>query len=109
MNDESSRAAPTEWLPPVQRTGQYAGQHVDRGFFPRCRAADTGPIAIPRAARRGVHGPALRNYSISSRQLLRNELDADEFAVASLVDDLHWLRAARSTCPRDGWAEAPGA
>jgi hypothetical protein len=109
MNDESSRAAPTEWLTPVQRTGQYAGQHVDRGFFPRCPAADTGPIAIPRAARRILHGPALRNYSISSLQLLRNELDADEFAMASLVDDVHWLRAARSTSPGDGWADLPDA
>jgi len=30
-------------------------------------------------------------------QLLRNELDADEFAMASLVDAVHWLRVARST------------
>jgi len=30
-------------------------------------------------------------------QLLRDELDADEFAMASLVDAVHWLRAARST------------
>jgi len=107
MNDESSRTAPTGWLAPVQRTGPSAGQHVGRGFFPRCPAEDTGPIVIPRAPRRIVPGPALRNYSISSLQLLRNELDADEFAMASLVEDVHWLRAARST--GDGWAEAPGA
>ena len=107
MNDESSRTEPTECLPPVQRTGEYAGQRVDRGLFPRRSAESTGPIMIPWAARRLVHGPALRNYSISSLQLLRNELDADEFAMASLVDDVHWLRAARST--GDGWAEAPGA
>jgi hypothetical protein len=30
-------------------------------------------------------------------QLLRDELDADEFAMASLVDAVHWLRAGRST------------
>jgi len=30
-------------------------------------------------------------------KLLRNELDADEFAMASLIDAVHWLRAARST------------
>jgi hypothetical protein len=41
-------------------------------------------------------GPALRNYSISSLQLLRGELNADEFVMASLVDDMHWLRAGRS-------------
>ena len=28
--------------------------------------------------------------------LLRDELDADEFAMASLVDAVHWLREARS-------------
>jgi hypothetical protein len=107
MNEESSRRAPTEWLPPVQRTGKHAGQRVDRSLFPRRPAADTGPIVFPRADRRIVPGPALRNYSISSLQLLRNELDADEFAMAALVDDVHWLRAARSA--GDGWAEAPGA
>lgn len=30
-------------------------------------------------------------------QLLRDELDADEFAMASLVDAVHWLREARWT------------
>jgi hypothetical protein len=32
-------------------------------------------------------------------QLLRTDLDADEFAMASLVEAVHWLRAARSTGP----------
>lgn len=31
-----------------------------------------------------------------STELLRHELDADEFATASLVEALHWLRVARS-------------
>jgi hypothetical protein len=29
--------------------------------------------------------------------LLRDELDADEYAMASLVDAVHWLRTSRGT------------
>lgn len=69
--------------------------------MPRHAVPDTGPIVIPWATRRIAHTPALRNYSVSGRQLLRYELNADEFAMAALIDDVHWLRVARSTGPRD--------
>jgi hypothetical protein len=45
----------------------------------------------------------------SEERLLRNELDADEFAMASLVDAVHWLRAGRSTgVARPGHASPVG-
>jgi hypothetical protein len=46
---------------------------------------DAAPVADPA-------GPS----TDPSTELLRHELDADELAMASLVEAVHWLRVARS-------------